>query len=222
MLTHILLLSLLHPPPALSGEAAAQQPTSFTTCSDKACYKELSKASGNNPTSLASFCSDSYVTDSSHAERYNLTVDFAPGPDCNDIKLMDTIRPLCDCVANEVNATWNGQEAVKEKEEDDEAPELDPNLNMADFLFEDCRKFPCYSYLDIIFDTPGELKSYCRDPSSSQAPGLDQNSLEEHQCRDLKPACDCIGKASASPSASLKKLCIFFSFSFLKDKVNAC
>ncbi|RDA86792.1 hypothetical protein CP532_6381 [Ophiocordyceps camponoti-leonardi (nom. inval.)] len=189
-------------------ESEQQQPPIFTTCSEKACYKELSKAS-RNATGLATFCSDSYVTDSSHAERYNLTLDFAPGPGCEDIKAMETIRPLCECVAKEVNATWNGdgvegeqavkKDDIKEKDDDDQG-KANPDLNMADFLFEDCLKLPCYSYLDIIFDTPDELKSYCQDPSSSQAPGLDQKSLEEHQCNDLKPTCDCIGNAKANPS----------------------
>ncbi|RDA94238.1 hypothetical protein CP533_0566 [Ophiocordyceps camponoti-saundersi (nom. inval.)] len=187
-----------------------QPPPIFNTCSDKPCYKELAKAS-RNATGLATVCSDSYVTDESHAERYNLTLDFAPGPGCGDIKLMETIRPLCECVAKEVNATWNGEgvqgaEAIKKddgnnpKEGEQDKPELDPNLNTADFLFEDCLQLPCYSYLDIIFDTPDELKSYCEDPSSSQAPGLDQKSLEEHQCSDLKPTCDCIGSAKANTS----------------------
>ncbi|PFH57435.1 hypothetical protein XA68_15053 [Ophiocordyceps unilateralis] len=183
---------------------AAEPLPMFTSCKDEACYNELVQVS-TNATRLAAFCTDSYVTDKSHAEQYNLTVSSSSG--CGDVQNMDTIRPLCDCVAKEVNATWNGAgvqgggmkvDEANNNEKAPKSPELDPNLNTADFLFPDCVKLPCYSFLDITFDSPQELKAYCEKAESKQGSGLDQQTLEEHQCKDTKPACDCVRKAKGN------------------------
>ncbi|PHH67692.1 hypothetical protein CDD82_1203 [Ophiocordyceps australis] len=200
--------------------AASPAPTApfFPNCKEKPCYAEIEGFAGN-ATEFTGFCKDSVAVGQSQAGKYGVSQNQTS---CGDVGQIDTIRQLCDCIANETPTIPEGSSASQNDDAADapeEAPEqleLDPAMDRAVFKFPDCATNTCYTFLDARAETAAKLKSFCEKSAGQTAAleelmGTDEGDLVSgcaltpkemlggYNAAMIKPSCDCV--ATAQPSS---------------------
>ncbi|PHH62991.1 hypothetical protein CDD81_6416 [Ophiocordyceps australis] len=199
------------------GASPAPTAPFFPNCKDKPCYAEIEGFAGN-ATEFTGFCKDSVAVGQSQAGKYGVSQNQT---NCGDVGQIDTIRQLCDCIANETPTMPEGSSANQPDapDADEAAPEqleLDPAMDRAVFKFPDCATNSCYTFLDARAETAAKLKSFC-EKSGGEKPALEElvatdeddlvsgcaltpkDGLGGYNPGMIKPSCDCV--ATAKPSS---------------------